>query len=239
MREIIADTDPSRLVIRLEVQLLASFLNTMVDQLLHGGLSLHHFQPHIDSRIALLRDTGYPELAGAIAEDLDHLAVELRGLRDLQAAGVSSYVTAHEEARVEAWRDARAFAGLEVQMGRDRVHHTRAAVAESSSLLSHSHSSIAASVARIAQLKQELQAEETNLHALELARAKQEESHTVIIERLESSESALVELEKKASQTSSASEESFRAELREELQQAYHEELSVLGQRICRHKLSL
>ena len=174
-----------------------------------------------------MHDTGYPELAQAIAEDLDHLEIELRRLRDFQTAGVSSYVAAHEEDRMKAWREARAFTGLEVQMERDRVHHFRTAAAESSSLLSHSHSSIASSVARIAQLKQELQAEEANLNALELTRAQQDESHTAIIKQLESSELALIGLEEKASQALSASEESFRAKLQEELQQAYREELSV------------
>ena len=231
VKELLSDNDPEKIVICVEVRSFFSFMNIMLGKLLHDGLSLRQFKPFLDSKINLIRDAGYPDLARVIVDDLDCLEHELQIFRELRDAGASSFIAAEFDTRLQTWRDTRLFAELEIQMQRDRVDRVEDHLAARSSSLTELDSSIASCETQIDQLRRELREKEETLSILQMTKIQDQQAHTALSEELKSLKQKLTETEEVAAKTLATNEESIRAELR----QAYDEKLSNLNQQIFGH----
>ena len=116
MKELLSDNDSEKIVICIEVRSFFSFMNAMLGKLFHDGLSLHQFKPYLDSKINLIRDIGYPDLATAIVDDLACLEHELQMFRELRNAGASSFIAPELDTRLQSWHSTRMVAELEIQV---------------------------------------------------------------------------------------------------------------------------
>ena len=239
MKELLSDNDPEKIVICIEVRSFFSFVNAMIGKLFHGGLFLHQFKPFLDSRINSIRDAGYPDLAKAIVDDLDCLEHELQMFRELRDAGASSFIAAHLDARLQTWRDTRIFAELEIQVQWDRVDRVESNLAIRSSSLDKLDFSITSCETKIDQLRRELREEEKTLSILQMTKIQDQQAHTALSDELKSLKQKLVETEEIAMKTLASTEESIRAELQDELRQAYDEKLSKFSQQIFSHGLDV
>ncbi|ONK67160.1 uncharacterized protein A4U43_C06F16640 [Asparagus officinalis] len=211
----------------------------MIGKLFNGGLFLHQFKPFLDSRINSIRDAGYPDLAKAIVDDLGCLEHELQMLRELRDAGASSFIAANLDARLQTWRDTRVFAEFEFQVQRDRVDRVEANLDVRSSSLDDLDLSIASCETKIEQFRRGLREEEETLSILQMMKVQDQQAHTALSEELKSLKQKLVETEEIAAKTLATTEESLRAELQDELRQAYDEKLSKFSQQIFSHRLDV
>ena len=231
MKELLSDNDPEKIVICVEVRSFFSFMNAMLGKLFHDGLSLRQFKPFLDSKINLIRDAGYPDLARVIFDDLDYLERELQMFHELRDAGASSFIAAELDTHLQTWRDARFLAEFDIQVQRDRVGRVEAHLAARSSSLTELDSSITSCETQIDQLRRELREKEETLSILQMTKIHDQQAHTALSDELKSLKQKLVETEEVAAKTLSTTEESIRVELR----QAYDEKLSKLNQQIFGH----
>ena len=74
---------------------------------------------------------------------------------------------------------------------------------------------------------------------LEMTKLQDQQTHTALSDELKSLKQQLVETEEVAVKTLAANEESIRAELQDELRQAYDEKLSKFSQQILSHGLDV
>ena len=98
----------------MEVRAFFSFVNEMVDNLLRNGLSIDLFKSYLDHQVTFLRSQGYSDLADAITIDLVRPERELEKLKEFQTAGVSSYVVAQMEAKLQVWHEAQTSVGSKI-----------------------------------------------------------------------------------------------------------------------------
>ena len=131
------------MLIRMEIRSFFSFVNEMVDNLLRSGLSISLFKSYLDTQVTLLRSQGYSDLADIITADLVCLECELKKLKGFRAAGVSSYVDAQMEAKLQAWREAQISADSKIWETEGLVHQLEAAYAGRSTTLHDINSSLA------------------------------------------------------------------------------------------------
>ena len=239
MKELLSDSDPEKIVICIEICSFFSFVNAMIDKLFHGGLSLHQFKPFLDLKINSIRDAGYPDLAKSIVDDLDCLERELQMFRELRDAGASSFIVAELDTHLQTWRDTRFLAELDIQVQRDRVDRVEANLATKSSSLDELDSSIASCETEIDQLRRVLREKEETLSILEMTKLQDQQTHTALSDELKSLKQQLVETEEVAVKTLAANEESIRAELQDELRQAYDDKLSKFSQQIFSYGLDV
>ena len=124
-------------------------------------------------------------------------------------------------------------------MQRDRVDRVEANLAIRSSLLDKLDFSITSCEAKIDQLRRELREEEKTLSILQMTKIQDQQAHTALSDELKSLKQKLVETEEIAMKTLASTEESIRAELQDELRQAYEEKLSKFSQQIFSHGLDV
>ena len=124
-------------------------------------------------------------------------------------------------------------------MQRDRVDRVEANLAIRSSSLDDLDSSIASCETQIDQLQRELREKEETLSILQMTKIQDQQAHTALSDELKSLKQKLVETEEVAVKTLAATKESIRAELQDDLRQAYDEKLSKFSQQIFSHGLDV
>ena len=122
-------------------------------------------------------------------------------------------------------------------MCQSKVEQMKAVLDDKLQILHNIKSSLASSAGKIARLKQELQAKGEAWEILEVARVDEERDREMVSKELELSEQELTKATEEAARMLAANEESMKATLQGELEQAYVEELSKLEQQVLNHKL--
>ncbi|XP_020259092.1 uncharacterized protein LOC109835532 [Asparagus officinalis] len=77
VKALLSDDDSDQTLLCMEVNSLFFFVNTMIDKLLVRRLSFHQFRPALATKINAIEKAGSPNLAQAIADDLDRLEHDL------------------------------------------------------------------------------------------------------------------------------------------------------------------
>ncbi|XP_020259797.1 uncharacterized protein LOC109836345 [Asparagus officinalis] len=237
VKALLLDDDPNQIVLCTEVSSFFTFVGKMIDKLLHSGTSFRQFRPFLDRKLSLIEKIGSPHLSRAIADDLTRPERDFQKLKEFRDTGAPSYIAAQMESRLKAWRDAQALVEPEVQVRQSKVNKMKAVLDNKLQTLQNIKSSLVSSVGKIAQVKQELQAEEETWELLEMTRVNEERNQEIASRELKLSEQELTKAKEEAARMLSANEESMKATLQEELKQAYVEELSQLKQQVLNHKL--
>ncbi|XP_020265636.1 uncharacterized protein LOC109841166 isoform X1 [Asparagus officinalis] len=234
---LLSNNDPDKILLLMEIRSFFSFVNEMVDNLLRNGLSISLFRSYLDKQVTLLRSQGYSDLADIITADLVCLECELAKLKGFQAAGVSSYVDAQMEAKLQAWLEAQISVDSKIREAEALVHQMEAAYAGRSTTLYNIDSSLASGDATIARLEQELKAAKDAQAALKITRVHAERAREETSGQLTLTKEKLATAKAEAVKVLAADEDSMKITIRSELEQAYTVELSKLEQQVLSHKL--
>ncbi|XP_020244481.1 uncharacterized protein LOC109822662 [Asparagus officinalis] len=234
---LLSNNDPDKILLRMEIRSFFSFVNEMVDNLLRNGLSISLFKSYLDNQVTLLRSQGYSDLADIITADLVCLECELAKLKGFQVAGVSSYVDAQMEAKLQAWREAQISVDSKIREAEGLVHQMEAAYAGRSTILYNIDSSLASGDATIARLELELKAAKDAQAALKITRVHAEHAREETSGQLTLTKEKLAATKAEAVKVLAADEDSMKITIRSELEQAYTVELSKLEQQVLSHKL--
>ena len=79
-----------------------------------GSLSAT-FRSVLERKIALIKDNVSPDIAEALIDNVNQFECRFVKLQELQSVGVSDYVAAQMEARMQSWCESRESVGLGIQ----------------------------------------------------------------------------------------------------------------------------
>ncbi|XP_020249147.1 uncharacterized protein LOC109826527 [Asparagus officinalis] len=236
---LLSDDDPDKLLLCLEVSNFFNFVESLIDKLLEKKIPFRHFWTVLERKIALIKDIVSLNIAKALTDDMNQLERKFVKLQELQFVGVSDYVAARMEVHLQTWRESRASVGLRIQAQRKHVDQAEEVLSERLAHLCEIDSSLASVDVEIAELEQKLAEAKQRRTILEVTKAGEEHSKTVMSSKVALSRERLAKMEEEAAQLLSAYEDSFKIELQRELERTYAKEFAKLEQQIISQKFNV
>ncbi|XP_020249292.1 uncharacterized protein LOC109826682 [Asparagus officinalis] len=237
IRALLADEDPDKIALCIDIQSFILFLNAMVDRILLKGSPFELFQKSLDHHVSGIKEQGCAELSNSLEAYLVDLKQHIKQLQNFRANGASSYITSEMDLRLQAWRDSQKSVESELQILKTRINQLRVSASKKTQIKADLYRNLESRRAVVAELEKRLAEAREACEVLESDLAEVTQAEVSTLRQLNLQDKIFADKEQEAAKIRSIDERKFKANLIPELELAYATRLSQLEDELRHYKL--
>ncbi|XP_020250822.1 uncharacterized protein LOC109828202 [Asparagus officinalis] len=234
---LLADEDPDKAALCVDVQSFVHFLNAMVDRILLKGSPFELFRKSLDRHVSGIKEQGCTELSNSIEAYLVDLKQHIEQLQNFRVDGAPSYIASEMDLRLQAWRDSQKSAESELQTLKTRIDQLRVSAAKKAQIKVDLYRDLESRRTEVAQLEKRLAEAKDACEFLESDLAEVTQAEVDILRQLNFQNKTFDDKEQEVARIQSIDERKFKAKLIPELELAYATKLSKLEDEFRHYKL--